>query len=159
MMKKLIATILALVLALSLSMTAFAATVDENSESKTVDTTISTTIDPTYTVTIPANLTVDFEATSTSFGEIALENAQVEPGKAVQVDLSASGTLKNATDAAKTIAYTVEDENGVFTSAIYQTAGEKTALSVNITKDAWDAAYAGAYSDTVTFAISYVDAD
>ncbi len=124
------------------------------------DTRISTAIEPTYTVTIPADTTVAFNALSTDFGAVTLESAQIDPGKAVKVELDASGSLKNAADADKTIAYTINTaDNTAFTSASYQTAGDTTALKIDITQEAWDAAFAGSYSDTVTFTVSYVDAE
>lgn len=157
-MKKLTALVLTLALTLSLSVTAFAAEItDQDGSPKDTTVEITTSIEPTYTVTIPANTTVAFNATSTSFGSIKLDAAQLDPGYAVKVELSASNTLKNKADADKTIAYTIKDGNGVFTSAEYLTAGDSTALTIDITQAAWDAAYAGEYSDTVTFTVSYVE--
>lgn len=150
MMKKLTALVLVIVLSLSLSVTAFAA---DNR-----NTTITTSIDPTYTVTIPANTNVTFNALSTSFGAVTLTAAQIDPGYAVKVELNASGTLKNQADATKTIAYTVNDANGdAFTVGTYTTAGDKTDLTIDITQEAWNAAFAGRYSDTVTFTVSYIN--
>lgn len=149
MMKKLTALVLVIVLTLSLSVTAFAA--------DTRDTTITTSIAPTYTVTIPANTNVTFNTLSTSFGSVKLTAAQIDPGYAVKVELTASGTLKNQADASKTIAYTIKDADGAFTSAQYTTAGQETPLTINITQAAWNAAFAGQYSDTVTFTVSYIN--
>lgn len=155
-MKKLTALVLTLALTLSLSVTAFAAEINQDSDQKSTDVTVTTSIDPTYTVTIPANTTVAFNATSTSFGSIKLDAAQIDPDHVVKVELSASGTLKNQADENKTIAYTIKDGAEAFTSAEYLTAGDSTALTIDITQAAWDAAYAGQYSDTVTFTVSYV---
>lgn len=149
MMKKLTALVLVIVLTLSLSVTAFAA---DNR-----NTTITTSINPTYTVTIPANTNVTFNTLSTSFGAVTLTAAQIDPGYAVKVALTASGTLKNQADASKTIAYTIKDANGAFTGAQYTTAGDKTDLTIDITQAAWNAAFAGQYSDTVTFTVSYIN--
>lgn len=149
MMKKLTALVLIIVLTLSLSVTVFAA---DNR-----DTTITTSIAPTYTVTIPANTNVTFNTLSTSFGSVKLTAAQIDPGYAVKVELTASGTLKNQADSTKTIAYTIKDANGAFTSAQYTTAGDKTDLTIDITQAAWNAAFAGQYSDTVTFTVSYIN--
>jgi hypothetical protein len=50
----------------------------------------------------------------------------------------------------------IKDAEGAdFTSATYLTEGDKTELSIHITADDWNAAYAGEYSDTVTFTVSY----
>lgn len=149
-MKKLTALVLALVLVLSLSVTAFAAEDNRN-------TNITTSIAPTYTVTIPADTDVTFNALSTSFGSVTLTAAQIDPGYAVKVELNASGLLKNGADNTKTIAYAINDANGAFTSAQYTTAGDKTDLTIDITQEAWNAAFAGSYSDTVTFTVSYIN--
>ena len=149
-MKKLTALVLALVLVLSLSVTAFAAEDNRN-------TNITTSIAPTYTVTIPADTNVTFNTLSTSFGSVKLEAAQIDPGYAVKVELNASGLLKNGADNTKTIAYAINDANGAFTSAQYTTAGEQTPLTIDITQEAWNAAFAGSYSDTVTFTVSYIN--
>lgn len=149
-MKKLTTLALAIVLILSLSVTAFAAEDNRN-------TTITTSIDPTYTVTIPADTNVTFNTLSSNFGAVTLTAAQIDPGYAVQVALIASGTLKNQADASKTIPYTIKDSSGVFTSARYTTSGDKTDLTIDITQEAWNTAFAGAYSDTVTFTVSYIN--
>ena len=149
MMKKLTALVLVIVLTLSLSVTAFAA---DNR-----NTTITTSISPTYTVTIPANTNVTFNMLSTSFGAVTLTAAQIDPGYAVKVVLTASGKLKNQADNTKTIAYTIKNANGTFTSAQYTTAGQETPLTIDITQAAWNAAFAGSYSDTVTFTVSYIN--
>lgn len=158
-MKKLTAILLTSVLTLSLSSTAFAADINEADGSpKNTDVTVTTSIEPTYTVTIPANTTVDFNATSTDFGSVKLDVAQLDPGYAVNVALNTSGTLKNAADASKTIAYTVENKNGRFLGTSFFTAGQEIPLTINITQDAWNSAFAGDYSDTMTFTVSYVEA-
>lgn len=147
-MKKLAAFTLALALSAALSTTAFA---DDNNRSVEV----KTHIDPTYTVTIPANTTVNFNAVDTSFGEIKLTAAQLDPNKSVEVALSASGTLKNDKDKSKTLAYKILNGNTEFTSATYATADDSTALTIHIAQDDWNKAYAGDYADIVTFTISY----
>ena len=107
---------------------------------------------------IPANTTVAFNATSTPFGSVKLDAAQINPGYAVKVELNASGKLKNQADNNKTIAYTINDKNGkAFTAQQYTAAGQETPLTIDITQAAWNAAFAGSYSDTVTFTVSYVN--
>ena len=147
-MKKLTAFSLALALCAALSTPALAADDDRKVE-------ITTHIDPTYTVSIPKDMTVKFNATDTEFGAITLSAAQLDPGKVVNVALNASGTLKNKVDENKTIAYTILNGKTEFASAKYTTAGSNTALTIHIDQDAWNKAYAGSYTDTVTFTISY----
>ena len=147
-MKKLVSFALMLALSAALSATAFA-----DDDNRSVE--VKTHIDPTYTVTITANTTVTFNAEDTSFGKIELTKAQLDPGKKVNVTLSASGTLKNSKDNRKTLAYQIQDGTTAFTSATYKMAGQSTALTIHIEQKDWNAAYAGDYADTVTFTISY----
>ena len=151
-MKKLFALILAVCLLATMSTTAFAA----NTTGGEAD--ITTSIDPTYTVTIPADVNVAFNATESAFGAIEVTASQIHPNKCIKVELTSDGKLENNIDAAKVIPYAIKDSEGAaFTSATYLTEGDKTALSIHITADDWNAAYAGEYSDTVTFTITYED--
>ena len=151
-MKKVLTFALAVMLIMSLSVTAFAA----NTTGGEAD--ITTSIAPTYTVTIPADVNVQFNATETAFGAIEVEAAQIHPDKCIKVELTSDGKLENSIDATKVIPYAIKDSTGAaFTSATYLTEGDKTELSIHITANDWNAAYAGEYSDTVTFTVSYVD--
>lgn len=155
-MKKLKALFLTMILALSVTSTAFAAEItEEDGSPKNEEVTISASIAPTYTVTIPKDMKVEFNETSTTFGTISLDKAQIDPGYAVKVDLTASKILKNKADTSKTIAYAINAGGTAFTSQEYTAAGQSTPLTIDITQEAWDQAYAGDYSDTVTFTISY----
>ena len=151
-MKKVFALILTVCLLATMSTTAFAA----NTTGGEAD--ITTSIAPTYTVTIPADINVAFNATETAFGAIEVEAAQIHPDKCIKVALTTDNELNNAIDNTKVIPYAIKDSEGAeFTSATYLTEGDKTALSIHITADDWNAAYAGEYSDTVTFIITYED--
>ena len=151
-MKKVLTFALAVMLVMGLSVTAFAA----NTTGGEAD--ITTSIAPTYTVTIPADVNVQFNATETAFGAIEVEAAQIHPDKCIKVELTSDGKLENSIDATKVIPYAIKDSTGAaFTSATYLTEGDKTELSIHITADDWNAAYAGEYSDTVTFTVSYED--
>ena len=151
-MKKLFAVILAVCLLASLSVTAFAA----NTTGGEAD--ITTSIAPTYTITIPADVNVQFNATETAFGTIEVTASQIHPDKCIKVALATDKELNNAIDNTKVIPYAIKDSEGAeFTSATYLTEGDKTELSIHITADDWNAAYAGEYSDTVTFTITYED--
>ena len=151
-MKKLFAVILTVALLMSLSATACAANTTGG------DADITTSIAPTYTVTIPADVNVAFNATETAFGAIEVTAAQIHPDKCIKVALASDGKLENSIDATKVIPYAIKDSTGTaFTSATYLSEGDKTELSIHITADDWNAAYAGEYSDTVTFTITYED--
>ena len=151
-MKKLFAVILTVAMLATMSVTAFAA----NTAGGEAD--ITTSIAPTYTVTIPADVNVQFNATETAFGAIEVTAAQIHPDKCIKVALTTDNELNNAIDNTKVIPYVIKDSEGAdFTSATYLTEGDKTELSIHITADDWNAAYAGEYSDTVTFTVSYED--
>ena len=147
-MKKYVSFALAAALSAAFCATAFAA-----EDNRPVE--VKTHIDPTYTVTIPANTTVVSKTEDTPFGAITLTAAQLDPGKSVNVTLASSGTLKNKSDTSKQLAYTILSGKSAFTSASYTKAGESTALTIHITESDWAKAYAGDYTDTVEFTISY----
>lgn len=158
-MKKLITAALAAVLALTMSVAAFAAepyTVNQSISPDNVDVTVTTAIEPTYTVSIPANTGIALNATSTPFGAIEVTAAQLNPGKVIKVTVAA-GELKNTEDNAKTIPYKVMTNTGEFTSAEYTAVGQKTDLTLDIELNDWNRAFAGNYSGTVTFTVAYVD--
>ena len=62
-MKKSLSFILALVMVLSVSTTAFAGIIKEDSTQQSDSTEIKYNVDPTYTVTIPSNVTLGEKAT------------------------------------------------------------------------------------------------
>ena len=151
-MKKVFAVLLTVALMLSLLVTAFAA----NTEGGQAD--ITTSIEPTYTVTIPADVNVAFTANKTAFGAIEVTASQIHPDKCIKVAVDTDGKLENSIDDTKVIPYVIKDSEGAaFTSGTYLTEGDKTELFIHITAEDWDAAYAGSYSDTVTFTVSYED--
>lgn len=156
-MKKLLAALLSISILASVSVTAFAAEITQDSDPKTAAAEITTSIAPTYTVTIPADVTVEFNAETTDFGEIKVTSAQIDPDKCIKVALTSDGELNNAVDETKVIPYTVTAGNTAFTSETYLATGDSTELTINITQDDWNKAYAGDYSDTVTFEVSYTD--
>lgn len=156
-MKKIFALLLTVVICSSLSLSVFAAEIKQDSVRQNAEVTLSATIEPTYTVTIPADATVTFNAETTSFGFIKVDAAQIEPDKCIKVSLDTDGELNNQTDVTKVIPYTVKAGSEVFTSATYLNAGDLTNLTINISKDDWNKAYAGEYKDTVTFKVEYIN--
>lgn len=148
-MKKFIASVLALSLVVSLPATAFG-------ESETKKTNITTEIQPTYVVEVPKDTKVNFKDTETYFGKVQVKEAQIELNEYITVSLDTDGSLKNSTDPTKVLPYTITDASGSkFTANKYDKKGQSTDLTINITEDDWNAAYAGSYSGTVTFNISY----
>ena len=169
-MKKLISGLSALAI-MAMPLTAYAANpITETTEQKG-EAVITTEIAPSYIVTIPADTTVKFHDLTTDFGSVELTKAQLDPGKVVKVTVDSDGELNNAADEKKVIPYTVMAqyasgaEGEVFVpfktseqSLEMDTEGQKFALSIEIGEEDWNKAYAGEYSDTVTFNVEYTDA-
>ena len=151
-MKKLFALILTVAMLATMSVTAFATDISFG------EADITTSIAPTYTVAIPADVNVVFNNTKTAFGTIEVIDSQIHPNKCINVEMTFDGKLENSIDATKVIPYAIKDsQDADFVSATYLTEGDATELYIHITADDWNAAYAGDYSDTVTFTITYED--
>ena len=122
---------------------------------------ITTSVDPAYIVTIPSNLDVELNALNTDFGALALESAHLAPNSAVRITLISDYTLNHVEDDSKVIPYaintgTANQVGAKFVSADFTTAGQSVDLTVSITQDDWNHAFAGDYKDTVTFQIEYL---
>lgn len=118
-------------------------------------TTITTEIKPAYIVTIPVDTKVKFNEEKTEFGAVKLESAQLEPNKAIYVSVISDGKMENKADSTKTISYKVTDKDGAFDGCVLSKSGDAVELAVEISKDDWNSAYAGEYSDTLTFNVEY----
>ncbi len=151
-MKKLLSVLLAVCIMLTLSVSVFADPITEDGD---YEVTVTAVVPASYTVSIPADTTVTYNVASTEFGAITLTAARLEAGKAVEVTVDA-GALENAAE--ETIAYTINDAAGEFSSATFDEANESVALTIEIAPDAWTAAEAGTYNATVTFTVETVDA-
>ena len=168
-MKKLVSAVIALAMTAA-PLTAFAEeptpefkTITESSDPKSGDALVTTEIAPSYIVTIPADTNVPFNSLSTDFGSLTLTEARLEAGRYVRVHLSSDFKLKNKADAEKVIPYdvisTTPDNTGSLKTFDVQLEfkGDTCPLAITITQDDWDKAYAGEYSDTITFDIQYTD--
>lgn len=168
-MKKLLTIMLALVMVLSLSVTALAADITQDSDPKTGNTTVTFNVDPTYTVTIPATVelekktaadeTITYEKDLT----VSAENVRLLEGKQIQVTLTSDFTLTNDTQnggAATNLSYTVtvgDSATPIVTDGVVATFGTSTTEQTSVLHfAAANPTYAGDYSDTVTFTIAVV---
>ena len=168
-MKKLLTIMLALVMVLSLPVTALAADITQDSDPKTGNTTVTFNVDPTYTVTIPATVelekktaadeTVTYEKDLT----VSAENVRLLEGKQIQVTLTSDFTLTNDTQnggAATNLSYTVtvgDSATPIVTDGVVATFGTSTTEQTSVLHfAAANPTYAGDYSDTVTFTIAVV---
>lgn len=167
-MKKLLTLALALVMTLSVSVTAFAAEINQSTADKTAGTAVSFNVDPAYTVTIPEkvelgkkdnNGTITYENDLTVSAEAGV---RLLKGEAIQVTLRSDSDFNLSTDADSVykLPYTVAvngaeiANNGVV--ATFGTNTEAQTSTLHFAAD--DPTYAGNYSDTVTFTLEIVNA-
>lgn len=163
-MKKVFAILLAALMVATMSVTAFAAEVDQDTTDKTGSTAVSFNVDPTYTVTIPA--TVELEKVDTD-GTITYEKdmtvtasagVRLKEGEKIEVTLASDFYLETAASATYKLPYTVTvddvdvENNGVVATFVTSEAEQTSTLLFA----AGNPTYAGNYTDTVTFTISVV---
>lgn len=169
-MKKIMTLILALALAFSMSVTAFAedTTIDQNTADKTGIATVSYNVAPTYTVTIPTkvdlmrketNGTVTYEQKA----EIKAENVRLNQGDVIQVTLAGNeGAFKMSSGQTEwKYVVTVDDSATPISSgdvvATFKTDKNATqSAALHFAAD--DPDYAGNYSGTVTFTLRVAEA-
>lgn len=158
-MKKLLTIMLALVMVLSLSVTALAAdNTFSPSDNAAKSTTVTFNVDPTYTVTIPATITLAKDEASGSYKQdatITATGVRLLEGKVINVTLAGDFTLTAGTT---NWSYTVKvgnSDTAIATGDIVATFNTDPAAQTSVLHfAAADPTYAGDYSDTVTFTIA-----
>ncbi len=150
-MKRLTALVLVLALLCPLGITA--AATDGG------DTTMSYTVNANYTVTIPATV-------SGNSASLSIDAAPVlEEGQKVVISIADSANYYNGfrlklKGADAYVGYTISDGTNTLAMGsvvLEQPAAAEQAATVNLTFTPEKAAYAGDYSDTLTFTIAVAD--
>ena len=154
-MKKILTLALVGAMLTATGITAFAA-------DPTTDVTYE--VAPVYTVVIPETVTLTDSGTTETisiYGATENDNVVIGKGQKVNVALTASANdFKVKTADGDEVAYTVNDKNAVadLTTVAECTAAEgKKNTDITFTKTG-TAAYAGTYTDTLTFTVSLEDA-
>ena len=152
-MKKLLILVLAVVMLCSVSITAFAADLDEDNKVGTI--TVSYGVAEGYVVTIPSDVNVSTAGVETS---LSASSVLIPDGKTLTVSITSANNFALAY-AGSTIPYTVS------VGEVEQTAASFTALSIasgttsgNVTltfkttdDDIASATKSGSHTDTLTF--------
>ena len=159
-MKKILTLALVAAMLTATGITAFAAPVTADSDPKTGGTTVNYTVDPAYTVVIPESVTLGDTAVTEQikiYGATENDNVVIGKGQKVNVALTESANDFNVANTdGDTIAYTVNDKNAVadLTTVAECTVDDgKKDTDITFAKTG-TAAYAGTYTDTLTFTVS-----
>lgn len=162
-MKKSLAFVLSLALTLSLSATAFADNINQDTAEQTGSTNVTYTVNPGYTVTIPEKVTINEAPVTVSANDVITDK-----GSQVVVKLTATDgtdnafTVKTAEDAV--LNYTVRSGDTVINigdTVLAVNPDDTTADtlangSADLTfslADGETVKYSGTYTGTVTFTI------
>ena len=160
-MKKLFALILTVCLLATMSVTAFAAEIDQDTAApKDGSTSVYFEVDPTYTVTIPA--TVELENVDTE-GVITYENdytltaeAGVRLKKNEYIEVTVASDFIMTTTEGATLEYgiTANDTAVANDGIVAEFDTDKSQQTATIHIAAADPDFAGEYKDTVTFTVA-----
>lgn len=152
-MKKLLALVLTVIMLCSVSVTAFAADLDEGNNVGTI--TVSYGVDEGYVVTIPADVTVSTAGVETT---LSASSVLIPDGKTLTVSVASTNNF-NLEYAGSQIPYTVsvgETEQTTATFTALSITSGTTSGSVKLTFKTTDADIAkatksGNHTDTLTF--------
>lgn len=151
-MKKFISVALALVLMLSIAVPVFAGTINTSgNQASTTVKVAGSTATSSFTVTIPAEVSIDWDSTSTDVNYTV--SNKLETGKCIQVVVTGDGKMVNSENTA--LPYTLADTTFRTTAAVVTDA--QAAVKVNIATDDWDAASIDDYTGTLTFTATIED--
>ena len=157
-MKKNLLILISLVFALVLCVTVFAEGSDTavgsgSGEADNNSLTISVDIPTSYEFTIPADVALKFGAEYTEIGTVTVSNVRLPADMELCISYNDSSSLKTE-DGMSEIPYEIQIDYEPAGDLFFTADGESAPLCVAIDKEAWDAAPAGSYSDTITFTAS-----
>lgn len=162
-MKKIIATALALVMILAVSVPAFAVDINQGSASKEANVDVKTSYDEQadtwYTVSIPADTSIPWNQATAK--DVSYQVAcQLATGKKLQVTVtSQNGNSLNSTSGSNDkLSYAAA---GFGAQTFEAKTGEKTSLvapsvPVTLTVSGWNSVPVGEYKDTLTYTVAVI---
>ena len=159
-MKKLFALILTVAMLATMSVTAFAAEIDQDTPApKDGSTNVYFSVDPTYTVTIPAKVElqkIDTDGAITYENDYTIEAAAgVRLKKNEYIEVTVASDYVMQTPQGATLDYTItKDAAALVDSIVAEFDTDKAAQTSVIHIAANDPDYAGEYKDTVTFTLT-----
>ena len=159
-MKKLFALILTVAMLATMSVTAFAAEIDQDTPApKDGSTNVYFSVDPTYTVTIPAKVElqkIDTDGAITYENDYTIEAAAgVRLKKNEYIEVTVASDYVMQTPQGATLDYTItKDAAALVDSIVAEFDTDKAAQTsvIHIAANAPD--FAGEYTDTVTFTLT-----
>lgn len=164
-MKKLISLVLTLILT-AYGLTAFAATINQNTMPPAGTTPVSFDVPVTYTVTIPESITLTYQNTATQSFSVAASDLMLLPNQSLRVTAigSGAGGAFSITNGKDQLAYQVSLQTGTWqaiapgaTVATF-TANGQTPFYVAVPQGNWAAVTtAGAFTGNLVFQVSLVN--
>jgi len=120
------------------------------------DTTVSSDIDVQYIVSIPKDTNIPYSQEKTVIGTVQVNNMLLETGGSVVVTMKTSGQLVHESVASYVIPFTSSFSSQRFSMA---EEGVPYEVDIQITKEAWEKAHAGAYRSDLVFEAVYESAE
>lgn len=120
---------------------------------------ISTKSDVDYQIAFPASLEIPWETGDYAIGSVTATKLLIEPGKTVKIGVASanSNRLVHETNATQAIQYTLTGANAI--AFLPGEVSKAFPLRVQVAADQWAAAASGTYKETLTFSVSYEDAN
>lgn len=160
-MKKVISIVLALVMMMAVMVPAFATKeINHNSVPQSNTATVQTdtsaiTGDGTYSVTYPATMNILWEKTEATDFKYTV-NSQLKAGKLINVKITGEENKYEMVNAdGDVIAYTL---SGAVDGTTVDPVAENAEFTYSIKVDNWNGVPIDAYTDTLTFTVSVVNA-
>lgn len=160
-MKKIISIILASVLVLAMSITAFATEINQDSEVRTADATVSLEVHPTYTITIPStiDLSKQEDQTYAGTGVVSANAVRLNSFLTVGVFLESDFEMQSSQGIKQSYTATIDGTTQPITNnqqiADFTTGDAQQSVTLNFASA--NPKFAGYYSDVAIFSVRLIE--